>query len=143
MNTQATSDVTPQRIHDMLQEVSTLMDEAIRAAAHTDEEGRRIAGHARMRLREAAMLLDLTTGKNEPIHYSLGALMRAVFAADKRAKQILNVDIDLANKSEEEFADILNLFELATIGYYQWRCLSSLALMHLSQSLMLMERIGK
>jgi hypothetical protein len=129
-----------QQVQGMLDQASAMIDEAIKGVQLTSDEARRISEHARMRIREAGMLLNLATGKAEPIHYSLGALMRAVTQADDNAKRIMNADISLEGKTEQEYVDIMNMLELAHAGYNQWRCLSSLALMHLSDSLIKMQQ---
>jgi hypothetical protein len=132
-----------EHVQDKLNEISQLMEEAIRGTDLTNSEAQRLSEQARMRLREAGMLLNLATGQSEPIHYTLGALMRAVMTADEQAKRIMNADIDITGKSEHEYAEMMSMFELANAGYRQWRCLSSLAMMYLSQALITIQQVNK
>ena len=134
---------TVEHVQTQLHEISRLMDDVIRTTNLTNAEAQRLSDQARQRLNEAGMLLNLATGKSEPIHFSLGALMRAITTADDQAKRIMNADINITGKTEAEYADMMSMFELANAGYRQWRCLSALAMMHLSQALITMQQANQ
>lgn len=92
------------------------------------------------RLDEAAMLLSLATGTNQPVTLHVQPVLRAALEADKAARRVLNTDIDITKLSLEEQARAVESMELAESAYTQWRALSALSMLHLSNVFRLVEQ---
>lgn len=78
----------------------------------------RTLDHAKMRLNEALMLLGLAEGVPHKLNPGVQHLHQAIAEADAAARALLDEDVVIDG--------------LAEMGYNQWRCLSALALMHMS-----------
>lgn len=119
------------------------MREAITTAQSGDvstvETQRQIAC-VEQRLDEAAMLLSLATGTNQPVTLHVQPVLRAALEADKAARRVLNTDIDITKLSLEEQARAVESMELAESAYTQWRALSALSMLHLSNVFRLVEQ---
>ena len=125
-----------QDVQTALAEVGIQARKAIEDIASQDDmpdvEARRAIAAIEQRITEAGMLLSLATGTNQPVTLHAQHLLGAVLEADKAARVVLNTDIDISQMTEEQQAEALQMMELAEEGYNQWRALSALALMHLS-----------
>lgn len=127
-----------QEQHDTQVSIAALHTEMRKAIelAGTDRshvETRRMINAVEQRLTEASMLLSLAIGTNVPITLQVQPVLRAAMEADKHARRVLNTDIDITGLSQEKQDEMMQMMELAEEGYAQWRALSALSLMHLSE----------
>lgn len=124
-------------------QLKQVMRDAITTAQSGDvsavETNRQIAC-VEQRLDEAAMLLSLATGTNQPVTLHVQPVLRAALEADKAARRVLNTDIDITKLSLEEQARAVESMELAESAYTQWRALSALSMLHLSNVFRLVEQ---
>ena len=98
--------------------------------------------HALHRMAEAQMLLGLASGVPHKMHPNLHALHIAVNNADKQARMLLDIDVDVSGLSPEAVGAYIHGYAVAENAYNQWRCLSALALMHLSSALDTVDKKG-
>ena len=123
-----------QSVQFMLGSMQTLQQQL---AACPDRAILTAVRHAQQRLDESAMLLSLVSGGGVKLHPNVHPLAHHINVGDDMARLLLDQDLDFSQLDESQIDELTNTLTTAEAAYQQFRVLSTLAMLHMSQALTL------